>query len=245
MVNGKDTQTELRSVGQKLNARILVISDNAESGYLWGELLKARQYEITLALTVQEAIQWRAEQASDLILVDSCDPTQDPNATIRALRGEATVPILLLLADYNDTRALEAYRAGVDECIAKPVEPRLFLAKVGAWLARAWQFPAEMLDSFQIGPLRLDTARRQLVAEDGTTIRLTNLELRLLYLLVAHAGQVLPTSVIIDRVWGYTGGGDNTLVKNVVYRLRRKIEPNPAEPRHILAVNGEGYMFHS
>lgn len=231
-------------MNEVLKVRILFIADDPESGHLWTHLLQAKDYETTLLHSAQEALDWWGGQASEMIIVDVCGPYQGGIEIVRALRTVAAAPILLLLSDYSEAHALEAYQAGASECVGKPLDPRLFLAKVRVWVARSWQAPAEALDPLQIGPLRLDTRQRQLVTPNGTTVRLTNLELRLLHLLVAHAGQVLPTSVIIDRVWGYMGGADSTLVKNVVYRLRRKIEPNPAQPRHIVAVAGEGYTFY-
>ena len=77
----------------------------------------------------------------------------------------------------------------------------------------------------------------------GSPVNLTNLEFRLLHCLMGHHGQVLGPGVIVDHVWGYAGGGDNTALKNVIYRLRRKIEPDPAQPRYIATVAGEGYVF--
>ncbi|NPV67597.1 MAG: response regulator transcription factor [Anaerolineae bacterium] len=231
-------------MNQVLKVRILFIADEPESGQLWTHLLQSKDYEVTLLHSLQEAVNWWAGQASELIIVDVCGPYRGGIEIVRPLRAIVTVPILLLLSDYSEAHALEAYQAGASECVGKPLDPRLFLAKVRVWAAHSWHVPTEALDSFQIGPLRLDTRQRQLVMENGATVKLTNLELRLLHLLVAHAGQVLPTSVIVDRVWGYMGVGDGTLVKNVVYRLRRKIEPNPARPRHIVAVAGEGYTFY-
>jgi DNA-binding response OmpR family regulator len=80
--------------------------------------------------------------------------------------------------------------------------------------------------------------------EDGLAVGLTNLEFRVLHLLMSHPGQVLPAGLIVDRVWGYAGGGDSVLLKNVIYRLRRKIEPDAGEPRYLQTVAGEGYVFY-
>jgi DNA-binding response OmpR family regulator len=79
----------------------------------------------------------------------------------------------------------------------------------------------------------------------GSAVKLTNLEFRLLHLLMAHPGQVLEAGVIIDRVWGYPDTGDSVLLKNLVYRLRQKVEPEPGEPRYIGTVAGVGYAFQS
>jgi DNA-binding response OmpR family regulator len=94
-----------------------------------------------------------------------------------------------------------------------------------------------------VGDLRLDPAWRTILTADGSAIKLSTLEFRLLHLLMINRGQVLPSDIIVDRVWGYGGEGDSTLLKNLVYRLRRKIEPDPRQPRYIQTVAGEGYSL--
>jgi two-component system, OmpR family, response regulator RegX3 len=110
-------------------------------------------------------------------------------------------------------------------------------------MRRSWTVPASMLSSFQAGDFRLDPAQRQLVLQTGKVVKLTSLEFRLLHVLMSHPNQVLESSLLIDRVWGANSGGDSVLLKNVVYRLRRKIEPDPSQPRYIQSITGEGYVF--
>jgi DNA-binding response OmpR family regulator len=136
---------------------------------------------------------------------------------------------------------VEAYEAGADECIAKPIGLRLGVAKVRAWLRRSWTVPTEALTSLEAGGLRLDPDKRHLELPGGGEIGLTNLELRLLHLLMSHPGQVLGPEVIVDRVWGFESA-DSAVLKNMVYRLRRKIEPDPAHPRYLRTAAG-GYVF--
>ena len=143
----------------------------------------------------------------------------------------------------DEPHLLEAYKAGVDECISKPIGIPLLQAKVTSWLRRSWTVPAESLDSLQAGLLRLDPACRHISFGNGTAVKLTNLEFRLLNLLMSHPNQILPSSLIVDRVWGYSGNGDSILLKNLVYRLRRKLEENPSQPRYLQTANGEGYVF--
>ena len=85
--------------------------------------------------------------------------------------------------------------------------------------------------------------RRTVMTPGGSVVKLTNLESRLLHLLMSHPNQVLPSEVIVERVWGYVGNGESSLLKNVVYRLRSKLEPDPRQPAYIHTVAGEGYMF--
>jgi DNA-binding response OmpR family regulator len=226
-----------------MNGRLLLVSDDSETGQIWVYALGQQGLEVVLVGTAEEALDRWTMETFDLIVVDDNSPQLDGVDVCRRLRAEAVNPILLLTPSRNEAHVLQAYEAGVDECIAKPMSPPLFLAKVRAWLRRSWTVTAEALDNLQAGDLQLDPTRRELVTATGAVIKLTNLEFRLLQLLMRHPGQVLESNVIIDRVWGYTGGGDSVLLKNLVYRLRRKIEPEPSEPRYIEAVAGEGYTF--
>jgi len=144
---------------------------------------------------------------------------------------------------HNESHILKAYQAGVDECVAKPVSPALFLAKVKVWLRHSWTIPAEGLEFMQISDLYLDTHGRKVIRGAGEGIKLTNLEFRFLYLLMNNPGRILETEYIVERVWGYYGDGDSNLLKNLVYRLRRKIEPDHNSPRYIHSEPGIGYKF--
>lgn len=131
----------------------------------------------------------------------------------------------------------------MDECIVKPISARLFLTKVLAWQHRAWTVTTEALDTLQTADVQLDPARKELVTANGAVIRLTNLEFHLLHLLMSHRGRPLNSNLIVERVWGYEGNGEGALLKNLIYRLWRKIEPDPSRPCYIEMVAGEGYAF--
>jgi len=93
-----------------------------------------------------------------------------------------------------------------------------------------------------VGPVTLDAMRHE-VSREGTKVRLTPTESRLLHLLISHTGQVLTTDMIIERVWGYDEAGDSGLVKTHIRHLRQKVEPDPNSPRYIMTVPGVGYTF--
>jgi DNA-binding response OmpR family regulator len=131
----------------------------------------------------------------------------------------------------------------VDEYISTPIGTGLFLAKVRVWLRRCWTVSAEALETVQASEFQLDPVRRQLTLPGGSSFKLTNLEFRVLYLLMTHEGQVLMPDVLVTRVWGYGEGQEGALLKNVIYRLRRKLESDPNQPRYIQTVAGEGYKF--
>ncbi len=226
-----------------LNGRILLVSDDADANHIWAYLLTQRGMEVSVVDTAGAAAELFAKDPFDLLIINYYFDFNEALTLSRQLRSEVANPILLFIGTQDESTLLDAYEVGVDECIVKPVSHRLFMAKITAWLRRSWTVPTEALDHLQFDEMRLDSNQRQIVIGDDSVIKLTNLEFRVLHLLMSHRGQVLDTNVIVDRVWGHTGNGDNILLKNVIYRLRRKIEDNPSHPRFLQTVPGEGYTF--
>lgn len=103
--------------------------------------------------------------------------------------------------------------------------------------------PLSALGPITIQGLTLDPEQHLALTSQGSTIRLTNMEFRLLFLLMRNPDRVIPSETIVERVWGYSGTGEATLVKNLVSRLRHKVESDPAKPRYIKTVPGIGYSF--
>ena len=224
---------------------VFLVSNDPETGGIWSYALRQKGVSVMLTGSFAEAMAKWPQYPCDLVLIDVCGPDLDGVELARRLRAEVVGPILLLTPNREESHLLGAYRAGVDECIVKPVSPSLFLAKVHVWLSRSWCIPVQALDDLERGPLYLDATQQEVSLAGEEHIRLTHLEFRVLYLLMSHPNQVLSSDLIAGRVWGQSGEGDSVLVKNVVYRLRRKIEPDPSEPRHLQTVRGRGYLFSS
>lgn len=224
-------------------AKILLVNDEPATARTWAFLFSQKGLATELAFTAEEALSLWERDSFDLIVIDAQTPNLNAIELCRQLRLVAVNPILLLPFQADEVYLLSAYEAGVDDCLVKPVSPRLFLAKVLAWQRRAWTVPTEALDSLHTAGVQLDPARRELMTANGAVIKLTNLEFRLLHLLMSHPGCPIDSNLIVERVWGYEGNGEGALLKNLVYRLRRKIEPDPAQPRYLQMVAGEGYVF--
>lgn len=224
---------------------VLFVSDDPETARVWTFALQQAGIDtVILLLPSGKDTAWcRPELNCDLIVIDVHAAYIKSSHLIRYLRDGVSIPLLLLLPHHDEHTILDAYDAGADEVIINPVSFKVLLAKITAWTRRSWTMPASLLDNFQVGNFHLDTVHRQLVSDSGAVIKLTALEYRLLYFLMSHSGQVMDSGLIVDRVWGARGGGDITLLKNLVYRVRRKIEPHPREPRYIQVVAGEGYVF--
>ena len=225
------------------NTKVLLVSDDPEAGRIWAYVLGQRRLEITTARSAEDALKRWAEGGFDLVVIDVCTSQLDGVGLCRRLRAEAIAPILLFTPRSDEAYILEAYRAGADECVVKPISPSLFLAKVNAWLRLSWAIATDTLDGLKAGDLCLDPARREVKNGSGSAVRLTSLEFRLLYLLMSHRGRILESDVIVDRVWGYTNCDESALLKNAIYRLRRKIENDPRQPHYIQTVAGIGYVF--
>jgi DNA-binding response OmpR family regulator len=132
---------------------------------------------------------------------------------------------------------------GADDYLRKPFSPRQLLARIKAVMRRSSiARGSSNTSAITVGPIILDAMRHE-VTRDGTKVRLTPTESRLLHLLLTHTGQVLTTDVIIERVWGYDEAGDSGLVKTHIRHLRQKVEPDPNSPQYIMTVPGVGYTF--
>jgi len=226
-----------------LGPRVLIVSNQQTTGPLWVFSLQQQDLHVMLEADPSKTLQRCEMETPDLIILDISLPEAQTVDLIKSLRAEMTTPILLLTPPRSEENIIEAYKAGVDDYLIKPVSPSLFNAKAKVWLRRSWSATTNTLDPVKIGGMHLFPSERLVIRDNGQPVHLTNLELRLLYHLISRSGQTVTTEELNQRVWGYTGEVDNTMIKNVVYRLRRKIESDPANPLIIQTVSGVGYKL--
>jgi DNA-binding response OmpR family regulator len=162
---------------------------------------------------------------------------------VSAIRAVTDVPLLVIVDPLGEDRMCDLIRAGADLVLPRPVSPMILGAYAQALLRRSGAAPAFSLPTLTLKDIGLDPATRTVIVEGGEPRRLTQLEFRLLYLLMTNRGQVLPADTIVERVWGYSGEGDRDLVRGLISRLRRKIEADIEKPRFIQTVPGIGYLF--
>ncbi len=225
--------------------KVLIVSNQQTTGPLWVFSLQQQRMNVLLEADPRKALQRAEFESPDLIVLDINLPQDELIQLLKSLRAEILSPILLLTQLRGEDMVLEALNAGADDCMIKPVSPSLFQAKIKIWLRRSWSVSTDTLEPLKVGGLQLMPGERVALLQNDQMIRLTNLELRLLYYLMSRPDQTVPVEELNQRVWGYSGDGDNTMLKNVVYRLRRKIEADPSEPKIIQTVVGVGYKFNN
>jgi DNA-binding response OmpR family regulator len=222
--------------------KIFVVCDQSDTAPVWGYVLGQKGLSVIIESSFEKAVdRWSAE-IPDLVVIDVDVPHDDRMGLYRKFRAVSVAPILIFLPAYHETQILEAYGAGVDEVVVKPISPAIFLAKIMAWTRRSWTVAVAGLDLVKAGTHRLDPARRCLVNPDGMGVKLTNLEFRLLHLLMSHPGHIFSAEDIVESIWGGYDNGDQVLLKNVVYRLRKKIEIDPSNPV-LVQTRPRGYCF--
>jgi DNA-binding response OmpR family regulator len=223
-------------------AKIFVVCDQRDTAPVWGYILRQQGLSVVLEPSLEKAIDRWTTENPDLVVLDVDMSHRDRMALYQNFRGVSVAPILLFLPTYHETEILDAYAAGVDEVVIKPISPAIFLAKIMAWKRRSWTVPTAELSQIKAGKHRLSPTRRCMIDSEGGEIKLTNLEFRLLHLLMSRPGHLFSAEEIIEAIWGGYGSGDQVLLKNVVYRLRRKIEADHSRPVFLQTWQG-GYSF--
>lgn len=222
--------------------KVFVVCDRSDTAPVWGYILREQGLTVVIEPSLEQAIDRWSMEIPDLVVIDVDVSKKSPMELYKKFRAVSVAPILLFLPAHHETQILEAYAAGVDEVVVKPISPAIFLAKILAWGRRSWTVPIDTLSLLRAGEYKLEPTRRCLIAPDGVEERLTNLEFRLLHLLMSRPGQIFSAEEIIQSIWGGYGNGDQVLLKNVVYRLRKKIEADPSHPLLLQTWQG-GYSF--
>ena len=218
--------------------KALVVDDDRVLADVVAFTLRREEFQVIQAHDGQSALQLWADEHPDIIVLDVNLPRLDGFSVCKQIRQHADTPIILLTVRGEEEDIVRGLELGADDYIPKPFSPRQLVARAQAVLRRAGITPAPAIH--QLGEITLDRNRRQVRIGDSRAIPLTPLELRLLDYLLLNAGHVLTTEAIIAHVWG-PEGGDRDMLRQVVHRLRSKIEPDPSNPSYIETVPGIGY----
>lgn len=185
------------------------------------------------------------ERPADIIVVSTSDSrdSRDLEEAIEAVRDVTQVPLLLVTEAVGESELCALLQAGADLVLFRPVAPRVLAQYTRTLLQRAGGVPAFVLPQLDLQEIQLDPATRTVTVSTQEPQRLTQLEFRLLYVLMTNRDHVVPNEIIVERVWGYTAEGNRDLVRGLVSRVRRKVEPDPDAPRFIQTIPGTGYRF--
>jgi two-component system alkaline phosphatase synthesis response regulator PhoP len=224
-----------------MNELILVVDDE------WGIVKLARDYleqggfRVITAADGGTALASARHERPDLVVLDLNLPGLDGLDVCRALRRDSDVPIIMLTARVDEADRLIGLELGADDYVTKPFSPRELVARVRAVLRRV-RGGVRQPGLICAGDLEIDLQGHR-VARGGEPIRLSRTEFNLLATLAQHPGQTFTRAQLLDRLHGVAYEGYDRSIDAHVKNLRRKLEPDPAEPRYVLTVYGIGYRF--
>lgn len=225
--------------------RVLIVDDEASVREVLGHYLGVEGFDVLPAADGVTALQLFASTPPDLVILDLMLPGMDGIEVCRRMRATSAVPVVMLTARSEEAEKLAGFRAGTDDYVTKPFSPREVVMRVQAIMRRleATSVPAMVLDdTVHIGALAIRPQLRR-VERNGLPLELTAKEFDLLHFLASRPRQVFTRQQLLDQVWDYSYYGDASTVTVHIRRLREKIEPDPARPRHVKTVWGVGYKF--
>jgi two-component system KDP operon response regulator KdpE len=221
---------------------VLVVEDEPQMRRFLRASLTSHGFRLAEAGSAQEALASATSQSPEVILLDLGLPDRDGIELAREIRGWSRVPIIVLSARGREADKVEALDAGADDYLTKPFGVNELLARIRAALRRANESVSAAAPLIEVGPLKIDLARRE-VTKGRQPLHLTPIEYRLLTLLAQNAGRVLTQRQILEEVWGRGHAAQNHYVRVYMAQLRRKIEQDPARPRLLVTEPGVGYRL--
>lgn len=222
--------------------KVLLVDDDPDLLAVTGFALQQAGFLVVKAADGLAGLEAFRREEPDLVVLDVNMPRMNGFDVARKLRERSRVPLIMLTVRGEEEDVVEALGIGADDYLTKPFSPRILLARVKAVLRRSGM---EASGSVAFGGLTLDTETLVLEGLPQGPVRLTPLEARLLQLLFAHGGHTVPTERILVHVWGNRAGGNRQLLKQLVHRLRQKIEADAANPALLKTVPNAGYAIDS
>ncbi len=224
---------------------ILVVDDEQSYRDALSVALRQEGFAVEVAADGIEAIERFDATHPALVLLDVMLPKLSGVDVCREIRSRSRVPIIMVTARSAEIDAVVGLEVGADDYVSKPFRLRELVARIRAAIRRsplADQSDAAVVDMLEVGDVRLDAGRHEVLVRDEL-VALPLKEFELLELLLANAGRVLTRDTLIDRVWGPNYFGDTKTLDVHVKRLRAKVEDDPARPARIITVRGVGYRY--
>jgi two-component system, OmpR family, KDP operon response regulator KdpE len=225
---------------------VLVVDDEPQIVRALRINLKARGYDVLVAMTGKQALDMTAHHHPDVVILDLGLPDLDGVDVVRGLRGWTTVPILILSGRDDSLAKVTALDAGADDYVTKPFNVDELLARLRAVVRRATDDAEEPVVT--VGNHLVDLAAHRVTPADdaagtGGDVRLTPTEWQLLEALVRHPGRLMTQRELIRTIRGPSYDDATHYLRQYMNQLRRKLEPDPTRPRHLLTEPGMGYRF--
>jgi DNA-binding response OmpR family regulator len=220
----------------------VIISEDADEKEILSFVLRKAGLAVAISSDAKRVLESWTDHPADLMII-VVPEVQDPEKLVEEVRAIAQVPLLMLIESLTEKTFCRLLHLGADAVLKHPVSPQELSAQVSALIRRSNTVPAFVLPTLELDEIALDPSNRTVTLVGENPKRLTRLEFRLLYTLMTNRGQVVPMDILVERVWGYTGEGNEDLVRGLISRLRRKIETNGETDRFIETIPGVGYRF--
>lgn len=224
---------------------ILVAEDEKEINDAIEIYLKNQNYNVLKAYNGEEALEIFKKEEIHLVLMDVMMPKLDGIGAIMRIRENSNVPIIILSAKSEDMDKIWGLNIGADDYVTKPFNPLELLARVNSNLRRYTSYTSSVVaqkeDTIKIGGIELNDNNKEILV-DGTPVKITPLEYKILHLLMSNANRVFSIEEIYERVWQEPAYSADTVTVHI-RRIREKIEINPKEPKYLKVVWGIGYKF--
>jgi two-component system KDP operon response regulator KdpE len=220
--------------------RVLVVDDEPQIVRALATNLRARGFDVDLAATGEDGLRLAADRHPDVVILDLGLPGIDGLEVVGGLRGWTNVPIIVLSVREGEADKVAALDAGADDYLTKPFGMNELLARIRAAVRRTT--PADEEPVVETDAFTIDLATKQ-VTRDGEEVRLTPTEWHLVEVLVRHAGRLVSQKQLLQEVWGPQYGTESAYLRVHMAQVRRKLEPDPARPRHFITERGMGYRF--
>lgn len=220
---------------------ILLIDDDKTLLELLADHVRMAGYRALTASSGAKGLSLMEKDQPDLVVLDVMMPGMDGWEVCRRLRQRSSVPIVMLTAKDQEMDKLRGFRLGVDDYVTKPFSFAEVVARIGAVLGRVMS-NTQMRNRLSSGDLCIDFDGRRITVA-GRVVDLTPTEFKLLQTLARHAHRPVPTELLLREVWGPEYVGEPEHVKHYIWSLRKKVENDPGDPKHILTERGFGYRF--
>ncbi len=220
---------------------VMVVEDDDAIRLVLRTNLEDEGYRVVESVTAEQALVAMIDERVDVVLVDLRLPGIQGLDLIRSLRATSQVPIIIVTAQTDSHDVVAGLEAGADDYVTKPFVSKELMARIRTILRRAGA-PEHEPQGLVCGPVELDPDTAE-VRRYGQPIAVSKIEFYVLAELIGARGKVLSRDHLLRKVWGYGNAGDGRVVDNLIYRLRSKIEDDPANPELLTTVRGFGYRM--